>query len=146
LSTEAVYGAEWYNNGPTLTDKAAAHNTTLPFTRNVIGSMDYTPCTFTDSQHPHITTNTHELALTVVFESGLQHLADRPSAYLSQPDEVKNFFRNLPVAWDNTKLLSGYPADHVVMARQKGDTWYIGGLNGTNEQRNLPMNLSFPEK
>jgi Glycoside hydrolase 97. len=78
-----------------------------------------------------------------VFESGLQHLADRPSAYLSQPDEVKNFFRNLPVAWDNTKLLSGYPADHVVMARQKGDTWYIGGLNGTNEQRNLPMNLSF---
>ena len=143
LSTEAVYGAEWYNNGPALTDKAAAHNTTLPFTRNVIGSMDYTPCTFTDSQHPHKTTNAHELALTVVFESGLQHLADRPSAYLSQPNEVKNFFRNLPVAWDNTKLLSGYPADHVVMARQKGDTWYIGGLNGTNEQRNLPMNLSF---
>ena len=51
LSTEAVYGAEWYNNGPTLTDKAAAHNTTLPFTRNVIGSMDYTPCTSISSKN-----------------------------------------------------------------------------------------------
>ena len=36
LSTEGVYGAEWYNNVPTFTKRAAAHNATLPFTRNVI--------------------------------------------------------------------------------------------------------------
>ena len=58
LSTEGVYGAEWYNNVPTFTNRAARHNATLPFTRNVIGPMDYTPCTFSDSQHPHITTAT----------------------------------------------------------------------------------------
>jgi hypothetical protein len=40
--------------------------------------MDYTPCAFSDSQHPHITSHAHELALTALFESGLQHLADRP--------------------------------------------------------------------
>ena len=74
----SVYGSEWYNNKPTLTDNAAWHNCTLPFTRNVIGPMDYTPCTFTNSQHPHITTDAHELALLVIFESALQHLADRP--------------------------------------------------------------------
>ena len=54
LSTEGVYGAEWYNNVPTFTAQAARHNATLPFTRNVIGPMDYTPCAFSDSQHPHI--------------------------------------------------------------------------------------------
>ncbi len=52
MSVEGVYGAEWYNNAPILTNRAAAHNATLPFTRNVIGPMDYTPCTFSDSQHP----------------------------------------------------------------------------------------------
>ena len=62
LSTEAVYGAEWYNDVPTFTDKAACHNATLPFTRNIIGPMDYTPCAFSDSQHPHITTHAHELS------------------------------------------------------------------------------------
>ena len=58
----------------------ASHNATLPFTRNVVGPMDYTPCTFSDSQNPHITGDGHELALTVVFESGLQHLADKPES------------------------------------------------------------------
>ena len=80
LSTEGVLGAEWYNNNGALTSRAARHNATLPFTRNVIGPMDYTPCAFSDSQNPHITTNAHELALTVLFESGLQHLADSPRA------------------------------------------------------------------
>ena len=132
VTTEAVYGAEWYNNVPTFTSKAAAHNATLPFTRNVVGSMDYTPCAFSDSQHPHITTHAHELALTVLFESGVQHLADRPESLLSQPDEVKRFFSELPASWDDTVLLAGYPGEYAVMGRRKGDTWYIAGINGTD--------------
>lgn len=142
MSVEAVYGAEWYNNLPILTSKAAAHNATLPFTRNVVGPMDYTPGTFTDSQHPHITTHAHELALTVLFESALQHMPDRPSAYLSMPSDVKEFLSGLPTAWDDTRLLSGYPADHVVMARRSGDVWYIAGVNGTDKPRTLTFNLS----
>ena len=142
VSTEAVYGAEWYNNLPILTNRAAAHNATLPFTRNVIGSMDYTPCTFTDSQHPHITTHAHELALTVLFESGLQHLADRPSSYLSQPQEVQDFLSNLPSVWDETHLVSGEPGHHAVLARRSGKTWYIAGINGTDEQMELELDLT----
>ncbi len=132
ITTESVYGEEWYNNLPVLTNKAACHNATLPFTRNVIGSMDYTPCAFTDSQHPHITTNAHELALTALFESGIQHLADRPESFLAQPQEVKDYLTNLPTAWDNTILLGGYPGEYVVMARQKGEKWYIAAINGTD--------------
>ena len=143
LSTEGVYGAEWYNNVPTFTDKAACHNATLPFTRNVIGPMDYTPCAFSDSQHPHITTNPHELALTVLFESGLQHIADRPESLLAQPQEVKDFFSELPAAWDDTKFVCGYPGEYVVLARRKGTTWYIAGINGTNEVKSINVNLDF---
>ena len=146
LSTEGVYGAEWYNNVPTFTKQAAAHNATLPFTRNVIGPMDYTPCAFSDSQHPHITTHAHELALTVLFESGLQHLADRPESFLAQPLEVQQFLSALPAAWDETRLVSGYPADHAVLARRSGNTWYVAGINGTDEQKTISLDLGFIKK
>ena len=143
LSTEGVYGAEWYNNVATFTHRAACHNATLPFTRNVIGPMDYTPCAFSDSQHPHITSHAHELALTVLFESGLQHLADRPESFLAQPLAVQQFLSQLPAAWDETRLVSGYPGQSVVIARRSGSTWYIAGINGTDEQRELTLPLPF---
>jgi hypothetical protein len=143
MSTEAVYGAEWYNNKPVLTSKAAVHNTTLPFTRNVIGSMDYTPVTFSNSQHPHITSYAHELALSVVFESGFQHFADRPEAYYNLPEEPKEFLKKVPVSWDTTKLIDGYPGEKVSIARKKGDKWYIGGLNGNDELQTLKINFDF---
>ena len=143
LSTEGVYGAEWYNNVPTFTAKAASHNATLPFTRNVIGPMDYTPCAFSDSQHPHITTHAHELALTVLFESGLQHLADRPESFLTQPQAVMDFLSQLPTAWDETHLVSGYPGQSVVLARRHGNSWYVAGINGTDEPSILSCNLHF---
>lgn len=142
MTVEGVYGAEWYNNGPTLTPKAAAHNCTLPFTRNVVGPMDYTPGTFSDSQHKHITSHGHELALPVLFESAIQHMPDRPDSYYSLPQEVKDLLASLPTAWDETRLLNGYPADHVVMARRKGDRWYIAGINGLDSPRRLNLDVS----
>ncbi|MEJ8843651.1 glycoside hydrolase family 97 catalytic domain-containing protein [Lacibacter sp. H375] len=146
MTTEAVYGAEWYNNTQVLTDKAAAHNATLPFTRNVIGSMDYTPVTFSNSQHPHITSYAHELALSVVFESGLQHFADRPSAFHLLPTEPKEFLKQVPVSWDDTKLIDGYPGEKVIIARRKGSKWYIGGLNGQDQTQTLIVKFDFLDK
>ena len=143
LSTEGVYGAEWYNNVPHFTKKAACHNATLPYTRNVIGPMDYTPCAFSDSQHPHITSKGHELALTVLYESGLQHLADRPESFLSQPMEVQAFLGKLPTVWDETRFVSGYPGESAVLARRSGNTWYVAGINGSDEPQTLPTDLSF---
>ncbi len=137
MSMEAVYGAEWYNNVPFFTPLAASHNATLPFTRGLMGPMDYTPCTFSDSQHPHITTYAHELALPVLFQSSLQHMADRPEAYRSQPLEVKDALRKLPAVWDETRLLGGYPGEFVVMARRSGQVWWIAGINGTDSLRTI---------
>ena len=125
-----------------LHGEAAAHNATLPFTRNVIGPMDYTPCAFSDSQHPHITTHAHELALTVLFESGLQHLADKPESFLAQPQEVQDFLGHLPSVWDETRFVSGYPGESAVIARRSGSTWYIAGINGSDEEKELALPLA----
>ena len=142
MTYEGVRGAEWYNNGPELTTTAPEHNTILPFTRNVVGAMDYTPVTFTNSQHPHTTSYGHELALSVLFESGMQHLADRPEGYYNLPDVAKNFLREVPNAWDDTKLVDGYPGKDVVMARRKGDNWYVGGIN-SEIRRDKTKKLTF---
>ncbi len=143
MTQEAVRGAEWYNNGPEFTSTAPAHNTILPFTRNVVGPMDYTPVTFTNSQYPHSTSYGHELALSVVFESGLQHMADRPEGYDALPDEAKVFLREVPAAWDDTRLLEGYPGRDVVMARRKGDKWFVGGISSENRERVKRISCSF---
>ena len=143
MTYEGVRGAEWYNNGPEFTTTAPEHNTILPFTRNVVGAMDYTPVTFTNSQFPHTTSYGHELALSVVFESGFQHMADRPEGYYELPDAAKNFLKELPNAWDNTKLIDGYPGKDLTIARNKGNTWYIGGISAERNPKVKTLTFNF---
>ncbi|MFB6456917.1 glycoside hydrolase family 97 catalytic domain-containing protein [Chitinophaga sp. Hz27] len=143
MTYEAVRGAEWYNNGPDFTMAAPNHNTVLPFTRNVVGPMDYTPVTFTNSQYPHITSYGHELALSIVFESGLQHMADRPEGYQELPDAAKALLKEVPAAWDDTKLLKGYPGKEVILARRKDHVWFIGGINAEMKEKKEQLNFSF---
>ena len=143
MTYEGVRGAEWYNNGPEFTTTAPEHNTILPFTRNVVGAMDYTPVTFTNSQFPHITSYGHELALSVVFESALQHMADRPEGYYELPDAAKNFLKELPNAWDNTKLIDGYPGKDLTIARNKGSVWYIGGISAERNPKVKTLTFNF---
>lgn len=143
MTYEAVRGAEWYNNGPDFTMAAPAHNTILSFTRNVVGPMDYTPVTFTNSQYPHITSYGHELALSVVFESGIQHLADRPDGYLQLPDAAKTLLKEVPAAWDDTRLLAGYPGKEVMLARRKNNAWFIGGINAETYEKKEKISFSF---
>ncbi len=143
MTYEGVRGAEWYNNVPDFTYEAPVHNTILPFTRNVVGSMDYTPVTFTNSQHPHITSYGHEVALGVLFESSLQHLADRPYGYNQLPFEVQSFLKDIPTVWDDTKLLSGYPGKEVLMARRSDQTWFLSGINGEDKEKRRTISLGF---
>lgn len=143
MTLESVKGAEWYNNTPDFTWQAPSHNCVLPFTRNVVGAMDYTPVTFTNSQHPHATSVGHELALSVVFESGIQHMADRPDGYQSLPKRIKDFLKVVPAAWDDTKLLSGYPGRDITLLRQRNDTFYLGGINGENRSKRATISLDF---
>lgn len=145
LTTEAIRGAETLGRQERC-ERAASHNATVPFTRNVVGSMDYTPVTFSDKIRNGVpairrTTVAHQLALSVVFESGFQCFADRAEAYLSLPEQPKQFLKEVPAAWDESCLLAGYPGDYAVVARRSGDAWYIGGISGKNEAREITFRL-----
>jgi alpha-glucosidase len=141
VSMEAVRGAENYQFDSLYPERAVWHNTILPFTRNVVGSMDYTPVAFTDQTYPHKTTYGHELALSIVFESGILHLADRSQAYQGLDARPKEFLKTIPAAWDETILIDGEPGRLCIMARRNGDTWYIGGINGTDLERSWELDL-----
>lgn len=130
VTLEAVPGGEVYKFGSDYPEVAPWHNTVLPFTRNAVGPMDYTPVMFTDHTYPHLTTYAHELATSVVFESGIIHMADKVEAYLGLPEEAKKFLMNVPAAWDEVQFVDGYPGQFVILARKHGDTWYVAGLNG----------------
>ncbi|MCM5663291.1 glycoside hydrolase family 97 protein [Galbibacter mesophilus] len=143
LTMESVKGAECYSFDKTFTERAPAYNTILPFTRNVIGSMDYTPVLFYDNILPHITTYTHELALSVLFESGIQHFGGSKKGYESIPEFAKNFLREVPVAWDEVKYLQGSPGKDVVLARRKENAWYIAGINGEDSEKEWTIDTSF---
>jgi len=143
MTMESVRGAEVYSFGEEYPEHAPWHNTILPATRNVIGSMDYTPVTFSDQQYPHITSNAHELALSVVFESGIMHFADRVSAYRELAEDPKNFLKEVPVAWDETQYLGGTPGKEMIIARRKGNDWYVGGINGEGSQKEWVVNYDF---
>jgi hypothetical protein len=145
MTMEGVRGAEQYGFDEHFPDTAVWHNTVLPFTRNVVGPMDYTPVTFSDFLFPHLTTNGHELALSVVFESGLQHYADSVASYRATPPFVQDLLRTIPVAWDETRFIDGYPGEFVVLARRIGSTWYLAGLNGTQGYKELDLPLDFLE-
>lgn len=117
----------------------ATSNTLLPFTRGLAGMGDYTVCYYS----PRIkTTHGHQLALSVVMYSPLQTLFwyDKASDYSGEP-EIE-FFARVPTAWDDTRIVSGVPGEHIVTARRAGDDWYIGAITN-NDARQLSVALDF---
>ncbi|MBD3392900.1 MAG: glycoside hydrolase family 97 protein [Chitinivibrionales bacterium] len=139
MTMEAVRGAEHYkfdasDNGY----PSPAQNCVLPYTRNAVGPMDYTPVTF--STPNRATTEAHELALSVVFESGLQHFADKPDVYEKSPGY--QFLAGVPAAWDNTRFLAGYPGRYACLARRAGNDWCVAGINA-GPSRTVDITLPF---
>jgi hypothetical protein len=144
LTMEAVRGAEQYFFAEDYPETAIWHNTVLPFTRNVVGSMDYTPVTFSNQRYARKTTAGHELALAVVFQSRLQHFADSATSYRMQQPEVWRYLSDVPAVWDESLLVDGYPGERCVVARRRGDRWWMAGLNGPT-RRNVTVELGrFP--
>jgi hypothetical protein len=142
VGMEAVAGAEQYKFRRDYPEHAAWQNTVLPFTRNAIGTMDFTPVTFSDALYPHVTTNAHELALSVLFTTGIQHFADSVGAYRSLPDAPKAFLQRVPVAWDETRVLEGEPGTSLTIARRSNADWYVAAVNA-DTPRTARVPLSF---
>lgn len=147
ITQEGVMGAEYNKWSSRVT---ARHNVTIPFTRMVLGPIDYTPGGFRNqrpadfkvvSVPPNVqTTRGAALAMYVVYESPLQMVADSPDAY--DGADGFDFIRAIPAAWDETRFVAGEIGEFVVLARRKGREWYLGAM--TNEaRRTVTVPLGF---
>lgn len=125
----------------------------LPFMRNAVGPMDYTPGAMISMQpevykadRPNaasIGTRAYQLALFVIFESGLQMLADNPTLYYRNEDCTR-FITQVPTTWDDTKVLEAKVGEYAIVAKRKGDKWFIGGMTNNNEkERTFEISLDF---
>lgn len=161
LSGEGMRGQEQnaYSEGNDVN-----HNTILPFTRNIAGPMDFTPGIFDvrflntinsdynlldedekDSyvfRHRVHTTLAQQLALYVVFYSPLQMVADLIENYEGHP--AFKFIEDVPVDWDDTRVLEAEVGEYLVMARKDrhSDNWFLGGVtNGTARAFEIPLDF-----
>ena len=123
----------------------------IPFIRGAVGPLDYTPgsmiCYQPEYHHGNrpfcsgVGTKVYNLAVFVLMESNLQMLMDNPCRYDEWPD-CRDFLANVPVNWDETRVLTAEAGQYIVMAKRKGDQWYIGGITNDN-RRELDVTLDF---
>ncbi|WP_276091412.1 glycoside hydrolase family 97 protein [Pedobacter sp. JY14-1] len=147
ISYEGVRGME--QMGGTKPDNSLF----LPFMRNAVGPMDYTPGAMLSMQpevyraeRPNaasIGTRAYQMALFVVFESALQMLADNPTLYYRNAD-CTEFITKVPTTWDETRALEAKVGEVAIVAKRKGEQWFIGGIcNGKEKERNFSLKLDF---
>ncbi len=145
MTMEAVRGFEFVTFTQEGADREANHAAMLPFTRNVFDPMDYTPLSL--GEIPGVvrrTTNGFQLALTVLFTSGVQHFAETPEGMRGMPEAVQVFLREVPVVWEETRFVDGWPGRFVVLARRAKDgRWYVAGINGEATLRTVSLALPF---
>jgi alpha-glucosidase len=128
----------------------ATHNTVLPFTRYIAGAADYTIAYYRRKEFGGFgknnryikTTPAHQLALSVVYYSPLQHIFwyDTPKDFQGEP-EIE-FFANVPVVWDETKVVKGEIGKYACVARRNKREWFVGGITN-NDPRDLKFTCNF---
>ncbi|HTJ29545.1 MAG TPA: glycoside hydrolase family 97 catalytic domain-containing protein, partial [Acidobacteriaceae bacterium] len=151
LTREGVLGNEYNKFSHRVTPE---HKLTLPFTRMLVGPMDYTPGGFLNRSPAEwkqtiptevMGSRAQELALFVVYWSPLTCVTDSPENYKDKqgnPQPGLDFLRVVPTVWDETRVLDGVVGEHIVMARRSGKRWFVGGMTADNAYR-YPLSLSF---
>jgi alpha-glucosidase len=146
VTREGILGLEYLKWSDRATPR---HNVTIPFTRMILGPMDYTPGGFRNVNVADFSprnelplamgTRAHQLAMYVVYDSPLQMLSDTPSAYRGEPGA--EFLKVVPATWDETRVLDGRIGEYVVIARRRGRDWFVGAM--TDAPRKLTIPLGF---
>src|SRR5215203_3352860 len=144
VTTEAVKGFEMITFNQSDANVEPTHCAMLPFTRNAFDPMDFTPTNLYSipTRSKRKTTSGYELALSIIFLSGIQHFAESPEGMTHVSAPAKEFLRTLPDSWDDVKFIQGFPGKDVVLARKFANKWYIAGINGDSTQKTFDLDLS----
>ena len=146
ISYEGVRGLEMMGG-------CRPENTTyIPFIRNAVGGADFTPGGMFNlqpelylSHRPNsgaMGTRAFQMALYVVLESGVQMLADNPTRYY-QNDDCTRYIASVPTTWDETRALAADAGKYVIVAKRKGQKWFVGGICNGDEERTFHLPLDF---
>ncbi len=148
LNYEAVLGNEYNIFGAGV---PLPHHLNIPFIRGAVGPMDFTPGGFRNSvqgdfsvstSEPKVQgTRTHQMAMFIVYEAGLQMLCDAPSEYDKSP-QLFDLLTSTPATWDETIALDGKIGEHLLLARRSGSTWYVAAMTNW-DARDITLNCSF---
>ena len=147
ITQEGVLGNEYNKLGGKQC--TVQHTITLPFTRALLGPMDFTPGGFLNRKPADFKTTfpaqvmgtrARQLAMTVIYPSPLLVLCDSPANYRGQPGV--EFFRNLPTVWDETVVLNAEVGKSIAIARRSGKRWFLAAMNG-DAAATLPASLDF---
>ena len=147
INYEAVLGNEWNKMDDICT---MDHKLIVPFTRMLLGPMDFTPGGMRNVQGGHKIrftlpmvhgSRSNEMALFVLYNEPLKMLCDAPSVYDREP-EITRFITGIPTVWDNTHVLEASFGEYLVTARNKGNDWYVAGITGETPKE-LSIDLSF---
>ena len=149
-ASEAVLASENLHFGQGFCDNEARDcGAMYPFTRNVVGSMDFGGSALNkfygaDNKRgtQRKTSDIYALATAVLFQSAVQHFALAPNNLTDAPAYAIDFLKKVPTTWDEVRFIDGYPGRYMVLARRSGDKWYVAGVNATAEP--LKLSLSLP--
>lgn len=142
MTMEAVRGLEFVTFDQKNAEDEPTHAAMLPFTRNVFDPMDFTPVVLDRIRNiERRTSSAFELALSVLFTSGIQHYAEIPEGMAKAPPYVREFLKAVPSTWDDVRFIDGFPGKYVVLARRSGNDWFVAGINAEKEARTVRVDL-----
>ena len=150
LNYEGVFGMEECRWAKKETDMPR-YDVTFPFMRGMAGNVDFTPGAMRNGTRSNwvecyenpvsMGTRCHQAACYVVHDTPFTMLCDAPTNYEREPDYTR-FIAEIPVVWDETRVLQGEMGKYIVVARRLGDTWYVGGQTSWDARTiNLPLDF-----
>ena len=155
VASEAVLASEnvFFNEGSAL--RQPFDLTLHPFCRNSLASMDWGGIIMNRflsrdnaSRHTRKTTDVFEMASGIIMQTSIQCVAMQPNNLDELPQVEIDFLKNLPSAWEETVFIDGYPGKFVILARKSAGKWYVSGLNGESNMKEMEVELPMfePEK
>ena len=118
------------------------------FTRNAVASMDYGGTLLNKflsrdnkSRHKRHTSDILEIAAAYFTQTNVQCVGIMPNNLDEVPAFELEMLREIPVAWDETRFIDGYPGKYFIVARRKGEQWYVAGLNAGEKEMKLDISL-----
>lgn len=146
---EAILASENLHFSQGSCDAEAFNACLHPFIRNTVGSMDFGGSTLNKYYNAknkaggshRVTSDVFALATAVLFQSPVQHFALAPNNLTDAPLWAIDFMKQVPSTWDDVRFVDGYPGKYVVLARRKGDKWYVAGINAQHQPLRLKVKL-----